>query len=522
MPSTDIPNAAPIMSGRSILRTDLDAEKLTEKVLRDDVMRVLPMHASNRTDIRALQDYHKGWHPYVQNRVKTTRTDVDNKITVNLPWSTTRDITSYFLGRPVQYVHRRGKYRVQMENLAGALDAENKALVDKQIADDCSICGLGYRGMFHDDKPRNGTHLSLIRLEPQDTFVVYSSDPTKGAVYAVTFYDSAPSAGVAGSGAVDTTGAVRFYKVYTPKKMYVYKDTVGGGQEPMVGAKLELVSTTDIFFGGGLPIVEYQNNLWRMGDWECAISLLDAIDCVTSDGVNDIQQAVNSILVALGFEMDAEKFSALSKHGFLNIANIPQGVNPSAEFISQPMNADVGVAMRDYLEAMFRIVVGVPDRKSRPGGGGDTGDAVFMRDGWQDIDLVVTAKEPYFVQAERDSLAVMLYILETNKEIKSIAATDIEVHFSRNKTSNAQSKAQVYQILTTGEAALDPADALAIADLTHNVADVIMRSESYQAKMRERRISEMPDTTGDPNSTQGGSSRTGKAGGTDKGADASD
>ncbi len=504
MASSGIPSTAAIMSGRSVLRTDLDAEALTEAKIREDVTRVLPMHGANRSDIRALQDYHKGYHPYIQTRVKTTRKDIDNKITVNLPWSTTRDITSYFLNGPIQYVHRRGKFRTQMEELNGALDAENKRLVDKQIADDCSIVGVGYRGMFHDSVASHGTHLSLIRLEPQDTFVVYSSNPTKGAVYAVTFYDAAPT--TLASQQLDFSGSARYYTVYTTKKMYEYKDTQVSGQDPMTGSSLELIRETDIFFGGGLPIVEYQNNLWRMGDWECAVSLIDALDCTASDGVNDIQQAVNAVLVAMGMDLDETAFAKLSTNGFLNVSSIPPGVTPVVQFISEPMNADVGVSMRDYLEAIFRAIVGVPDRKTRGGGGGDTGDAVFMRDGWQDIDLVATAKEPYFICAERDSLDVILYILETNKEIKNLKATDIEVHFSRNKSANAQSKAQVYTTLTSGEAALDPADALSMADLTHNVADVILRSESYRASMREQRIKDAADAVqnGDSNSSKGG------------------
>ena len=57
------------------------------------------------------------------------------------------------------------------------------------------------------------------------------------------------------------------------------------------------------------------NNLWRMGDWECAVSLIDAIDCVTSDGTNDIQQAVNSVLVALGFELDDATWNSPQPYG---------------------------------------------------------------------------------------------------------------------------------------------------------------------------------------------------------------
>ena len=459
MVMTNIPSTW--LSGRSLLRTDLTEDQLTEATLREDLARVLPQHAYNVWQIRALQEYLRGWHPAIQNRVKTTRTDVDNKIVVDYAYSITRDIVGYFLGKPIQYTNRKGTYRVQMENFVNALKAENKALVDYEIAEDCSIAGVGYRGIFAESTPRNGTSLKLLRLDPLTTFVVYSSNPLNPPLYAVSAYET--------QGIAPETR----YTVYTATKMYIYKSVAGSTLDSVAATGLELVAPpTDINFGGSLPIIEYQNNLWRLGDWEMATTIMDAIDAVTSDGVNDIQQAVNAVLVVLGADMDNDTFLKLASQGFLSISDIPPGVNPEIKFISEPMAADVGVALRDYLEATLRVIVGVPDRKTRGGGGGDTGDAVFMRDGWQDIDLVATAKEPYFIQAEREALQVMLYILDTKKEVKGIKATDIDIHFNRNKTANLQSKAQVFQILVSSGMA--PEDALDIASLTNNVSDVIL------------------------------------------------
>ena len=325
---TNIPTTA--LSGRSVLKTDLTA--FNAATLKDDLARVLPQHTHNRQQIRQLQEYHRGWHSAIQAREKTTRTDVDNKITVNYAQSITRDIVGYFLGKPIQYTHRRGSFKKQMEIFRGALDAENKPLVDFKIAETASICGVGYRGIFVERNPKNGTSLRLLSLEPQNTFVVYHSDPIKGAAYAVTFYDTSAD-----------NAATRFYKVYTPEFMYLFRDETVNGNDVIGPGALELVGEpTRISFGGGLPIIEYPNNQWRLGDWETAISLMDAIDFVTSDGVNDIQQAVNSVLVAMGMEMDEDTFAQLSSNGFLNVANIPPGVNPVVEFISQAMDAKVG------------------------------------------------------------------------------------------------------------------------------------------------------------------------------------
>lgn len=487
-----------VCSGRTRLRTDLPLNASALQIQKD-LERVLKQHAYNMDQIRRLQEYHRGWHPAIQKRKKTTRTDVDNKITVNKAKAMTRDIVGYFLNKPIQYVNRSGTYRKQMEKFVQVLEAENKSMVDFQIAEDCSICGVGYRGVFSEKTALNGTHLKMLRLDPMTTFVVHSSNPVGPPVYAVSFYDTTADT-------LEGKTRTRHYTVYTATQMYRFEDKVVNGNDPS-GAitALTLSAAENVNFGGGLPIIEYQNNMWRMGDWETEIALMDAIDFVTSDGVNDIQQAVNSVLVAMGMELTLGDFEALSVNGMLNVANIPPGVNPVVEFISQAMNADVGTAMREYLESTLREVVGVPDRKTRGGGGGDTGDAVFLRDGWQDIDLVATAKEPYFIEAERTALHVILYILETHKEIANLKAENMEIHFNRNKTANVQSKAQVYQILTSGEHPLAPEDALDIASLTNQVNDVIMRSESYVAEMQEKRMKAAETSNLAPNSDEGGS-----------------
>jgi len=460
---------------------------MTAEAIQKDLNRILPLHFENRNDIAWLQDYHAGKHDAILNRVKTTRTDVNNKLVVNYAKSFTRDIVGYFLGKPIQYTNRKGKYRKQMENFTHALEAENKDLGDYQIAQDLSICGIGYRGTFVEKTPINGTHLKLSYLDPMDTFIVYPTDPTQSFGYAVTMHSSA--------GDQYGLNSYLYFNAYTVRNQFDYKSEMSNGIMPINGDSLELVSTKDISFGGMLPIEGYVNNMWRMGDWETEVSLMDALDTLASDGVNDIQQAVNSVLVAMGMELTQENFDNLSINGFLNVQNIPQGTNPVVEFINQAMDSAVGQSMRDYVESTLRVIVGVPDRKTRGGGGGDTGDAVFMRDGWQDIDLVASSKEQYFIEAERKALAVMLYILDTFDEVKNIDASDIEIHFNRNKTSNLQSKAQVYQILSGGRA-LSPEDALGIADLTNNVSDVIMRLPEI-------------DTNSGTNSNNGGSDSNG-------------
>ena len=66
--------------------------------------------------------------------------------------------------------------------------------------------------------------------------------------------------------------------------------------------------------------------------------------------------------------------------------------------------------LREYLEEAYKTIIGIPDRKTRGGGGGDTGDAVKLRDGWADIEVVARIKEKYFKVAKKKQIAVAIAI----------------------------------------------------------------------------------------------------------------
>lgn len=452
-----------LRAGRIRLTTNA-AYNPTPADITADLPRVLALHAENAAEIKFLQDYYGGYHPAVLNREKATRKDIDNRIVVSYASALSRDIVGYFLGKPIQYTHRDGSMHESIRALNTIVTLENKPRIDHEIALDCSICGVGYLGVFYDERREDDNPLLLLRLDPKDTFVVYSSDPRLGPVYAGFMYSSAEDAG-----GQSTTELV----VYTRTMQLTY--TLEGGTD--YGASPTLVSTRPFFYGGHLPIIEYANNHWRIGDWELAIPLMDALDFAVSDTVNDLQQAVNAILVALGVDITDDIYRQLGERAFLCVPDIPPGVDPKIEYISQPIDANITTSLRDYLESLIRIIVGVPDRKERPGGGGDTGEAVYLRDGWHDLDIVAATKEPYFIDSERAALKAILYILRLTKSITDLTPNDIEIHFNRNKSANLQSKAQVFATLIAS--GMHPADALDIANLTNNVNDVTMRMRQF-------------------------------------------
>ena len=97
--------------------------------------------------------------------------------------------------------------------------------------------------------------------------------------------------------------------------------------------------------------------------------------------------------------------------------------------------------LREYFEEAYKEIVGIPDRKTRSGGGGDTGDAVKLRDGWADIEIVARIKERYFKPAKKKQLAVAIQILHLlNLVSTEFKLEDIDVKLPRNKNDNIQTR----------------------------------------------------------------------------------
>lgn len=144
--------------------------------------------------------------------------------------------------------------------------------------------------------------------------------------------------------------------------------------------------------------------------------------------------------------------------------------------------------LREYLEEAYKTIIGIPDRKTRGGGGGDTGDAVKLRDGWADIEIVARIKESYFKIAKKKQIAVAIKILQLLGMARvDFQTIDLDVKFTRNKNDNLQTKAQAYSTLH-GTKTLDPADSLEMCDMTTDVVEVIDRGKKYWEEVAEKNL----------------------------------
>ena len=190
-----------------------------------------------------------------------------------------------------------------------------------------------------------------------------------------------------------------------------------------------------------------------------------------------------------------EQGTRLRKIEFWNLQEIHGLGNVDAKFIYQQLDSQGIQNLREYFEEAYKIIIGIPDRKTRGGGGGDTGDAVKLRDGWADIEIVARVKEKYFKVTKKKQIAVALAILKGLDLVsKEITLKDIDVKLPRNKNDNLQTKAQSYATIVATKT-VAPEDALNIADMTTDTTEVIRRGEEYWNKKQEELDARMQKQT---------------------------
>ncbi len=449
--------------GRSRIYTELE---VNEKNILEILENSLPIHEKNVQEMKMLIDYYLG-NQDILYRQDAYSSNVNNKVVINYAQSIVRDIIGYTFGKDIEYVQRKSKDIEAVEELTNVLQYEDISLTDLTTALYASICGFGYQCTlasddFLDETPEIG--IKIGSLNPLYTFVVQSYAFKNPVVLACTYYK---------------TDTKTTYILYDKDFVTIVENN------KIISRKKHSL--------GGIPITMFENNEFLLGDFETATTILDALNKVASDSVNDIENFVNSLLVLVNATLgDTEEevnetVKSVKKNRIIELKSL-QNLQADAKYITPQLNPENTSKLREYLEESLWKIIGIPDRKTRGGGGGDTGDAVKLRDGWADIEVVARNKEKYFKKSKKQQLAIALNLLrKVNDKLKDLTVKDIDIKFSRNKSDNLSTKSQAYATLINTNT-LNPVDALEIVDMTTNVNEVINRGEQYRLKRQEQSI----------------------------------
>lgn len=453
-----------VMKGRTKIMTGYKADEVKTA---EDVLQILkdtmPAHIQNADDINYLMEYNRGNQP-ILTQEKEIRPEISNNVVINHAQMVTRTVVGYFLGTPIQYIQSGGgEKKEQIDRLNKYVAFEDKASVDKEIGEFQSITGTAYRIIYTDGVYSDEVPFEDKALNPATTYVVYENTIAERPVAGITYFTKVNKQN-------NVEGKVCY--VYTNFGVWTifYSDNILG-----VGDLIE-EPVFNPYKIGGVPIVEYPNNMWRIGDWELCIGLMDAINILDTRRLDDIDQIVQSLLVFVNAEMDPEGYDEMRKRGVVMLKNTTSHKSEIKTIESSLDQAGMNM-FSEEMEDMLYALIGIPNRNNRQGGGADTGQAVELRDGWADLEVLARNKELAFKRSEKRALKIILNIMN-NKEQSTLTLLDLDIKFSRNKTNNLLVKSQAYSTLLATKT-ITPEDCLSIVDLVSDVNEYVKRGETF-------------------------------------------
>lgn len=414
--------------GREVIYTDFD--EITPKNVLKVLDKAMTVHARNRADIQYLYEYYKGKQP-VLDRSKEFRPEICNRIVENRANEIVSFKVGYLMGEPVQYVSR-------LTDDSGATNAinllndfvfaEDKAAKDKELADWFTICGTAYRMILPDPKgEKDESPFEIYTLDPRNAFVVYHSGlgnkPMMGVKY-VTHED----------------GSVIF-SIYTDKN---YFEVLQPGAINQSNYTPKSITKNEGHIYGDIPIIEYPANSARLGAFEIVLPLLDALNNVSSNRLDGIEQFIQSLLILKGVDIESEEYKALRENGGLKVP-----LEGDAYYVTQELNQTQTQTLVDYMYQTILVICGMPNRN---GGSStsDTGSAVIMRDGWSDAEARAKDTELMFKMSEKRFLRLAIRIANTLRDME-LKLSAIEIRFTRRNYENIQAKAQVLTTLLAND-----------------------------------------------------------------------
>lgn len=420
----------------------------------EELERALPIHNQNRREIDYLYHYVSGDQPILY-RQKEVRPEINNKIVENHAWEITRFMIAQNYGEPIQYVSIGDSREIseEVEKLNRFMKVRSKDYHDVVLGDWQSSCGTAYKDVWSLKRNEVDDGEPMFDMEspdPRYNFIIYSKAKGKPALMSVSIQKD------------DKDRTV--YYCTTKSMVYCICEGKNISERMTVNGH------------GRIRLVEFPNNPRRLSDLELVITIWDGINNVQSNRLDGVEQFVQAFIKFVNCEIDETTFLKMCKIGALKVKTVNPSMPADVSSVSSELNQEQTQTLKDDMYKSALMVLGMPGREQNTGG--DTGQAVYLRNGWDFAEQRAKIDEPVTKRAEREFLKIVLNILKTKQQISSkLTIADIDIKITRNKTDNMLVKAQALIYLL--ERGIHPKIAIQTCDLWGDPEKVYLQSKDY-------------------------------------------
>ena len=381
------------------------------------IYKLIQKHTQERQRLKKLKSYYMGEHA-ILNHERRNKNAPNFKTVANHAKDIADTATGYFMGNAVKY---NNTAEGDIESLLVAFDGAEVDQVDAQNALNMAIYGRAYEYIY----AKEGlTELDSTSVDPENVFLVYDDSIERKVLFAVYYYEIKD----------DTKDATKYQaEVFTQNLHYhiVLRDSSTGTTQD------EQVEPHNL---GQVPIIEYRNNHFAIGDYEQQISLIDAYNSLMGNRVNDKEQAVESILVLYGAQLAdnqeeaREAMSILAEEGLLELPT-----DAKADFLKNALDENATEILRKALKEDIYTFSHVPNLTDKNFAGNSSGVAMEFK--LLGLEMITKTKEANYKRGLRQRIAIFAHYLGMQQI--ALEAHSIVPQFSRGLPKNLLELSQV-------------------------------------------------------------------------------
>ena len=398
-----------------------------------DIMKLINLHQLNQVPVFQMNmNYYLGEHEILDK----TRGEADApnaQPVCNHAKDIADTASGYFMGNPISYrlAGREDDVRAQegFDRLMGAFDYATVDDDDQENALMLSIEGKTYEYIY---AAPDVAELREQPIDPQNAFIVYDQSIEHKELFGVYYYTKKND--------LDQDGKeteVWYVLVMTETELKYYEIPKDSEDEVLP----YLVEPHNL---GYVPLVEYKNNRFAIGDFEQQIGLIDAYNTMTADRINDKEQFIDAILVIYGAILGADSQSASEAQAELQqkkLLELP--IDAKAEYLVRQLDESGMEILRDALKEDIYTFSHVPNLTDENFAGNSSGVAMEYK--LLGLEMLTKTKERWYRRGLRKRINIFLHYLGLHGVV--LDEKDIEVQFSRSLPKNLLELAQIVATL---------------------------------------------------------------------------
>lgn len=395
--------------------------------------------------------------------------------------------TGYVFGNPIKYAQNKTSDTDDINYLNKYVRSACQRAVDKEVGTWAYATGVGYYFI----EPRSDDFnieidapYVLYAVAADTCTKVYSSFIGNQALFDFIFtkYEEVKADG--------TRETVKVIDIYLKGALYSYEWRIGYPDWQRVKEETRGLNKP-------LPLVEKRFNPDGIGIVAMGESMQYAIDHLVSNGLDNIEDIVNQIIVYkncnLGENADEQADSHRNgmRNGCLVLNSASKEFPADVDTLKTELSLKEVRELYSIINEKFHSAIGIPMAMSSTNSGGTTKSGSEVANGYDNAYNRALDDINTFIKADTELLQKIMWICQNtpDNKIDNLSPSDIEIKYSLNLTDNILTKTQSYvNLVQTG---VPPTIALRLCKLSNDpeaegklIDDYIAERDAKSAEMQ--------------------------------------